>query len=181
MSTSSRVFNFLKKNLDWLLFAVILTFVVAQRWSSFMANSSIDGVRLAAVDLLDSNGIPQVFPPKDDAPVVAIAWNTWCVPCKVEMDRIERAIKGGTLKSDRVFAINLGESMADVASYLTQNPHSFRILLDVQGKVAAQLKATVTPTIYLIDATGIVTWASSGLGLTEIWRMERHLKEGTGF
>jgi thiol-disulfide isomerase/thioredoxin len=175
MTTSSRVFNFLKRKLDWLLFAVLLTFVGTQRWSSFVANSSIDGVRLTAVNLLDSNGTPYVFPPKDGGPVVAIAWNTWCVPCKVEMDRIERAIKGGTLKSDRVFAINLGESRSDVLSHLTQNPYSFRILLDVQAEVATQLKATVTPTIYLIDATGIVTWASSGLGLTEIWRMERHL------
>jgi cytochrome c biogenesis protein CcmG/thiol:disulfide interchange protein DsbE len=181
VSIASRVLNFLKKNLDWLTFGVLLIFVVAQRWSSFVANSSIDGVRLTAVSLLDSNGTPYVFPPKDGGPVVAIAWNTWCVPCKVEMDRIEHAIKGGTVKSDRVFAINLGESMSDVVSHLTQNPYSFHILLDVQGEVATQLKATVTPTMYLIDANGIVTWASSGLGLTEIWRMERHLKEGVAF
>lgn len=112
--------NFIKKHQNWIVFVIVVIFVVKQRSPSFMANSSIEGLKLEPVSLVDVKGHSQSFPPKDSAPVVALVWNTWCVPCKVE--------------------------------------------------------ASVTPTLYLIDSDGVVKWASSGVGLTEIWRMERHLK-----
>ncbi len=169
--------KFLKKHLDWIIFGLLATLIMTQRWPSYQANTAVEGSRLTPVSLTNtSHGGPLVFPPADKQPSVAIVWNTWCVPCKVEMVRIERAIQKGSLNGDRVFAINLGESVAAVQEHLKNKSYSFRVLIDSQGEVATQLKASVTPSIYLITANGEVSWASSGVGVSEVWRMERHLR-----
>jgi thiol-disulfide isomerase/thioredoxin len=175
-SRIKNVWKFTKNHLDWIIFAVIAALIFTQRWPQFQANSALEGRVLSPITLIDSNKNEIPFPPQDNLPSVAIVWNTWCVPCKVEMARLEHAIKKGSLNGNRVFAINLGESLSTVQEHLKENSYSFKVLLDIKGDAGTQLGASVTPTLYLINANGEIGWASSGVGLTEVWRMENHLR-----
>ncbi len=99
------------------------------------------------------------------------------MPCKVEMQRIELSIKASNINPKHVLAINLGETPAEVKAYVNNAGLSFPVAIDSTGAFSQQMKLSITPTVYLVDENSEVTWASSGVGVTEIWRIESHLKK----
>jgi cytochrome c biogenesis protein CcmG/thiol:disulfide interchange protein DsbE len=168
--------QFLKKHIGNIIFAFLIVFIVYQRWPSFQANTSLESTKLPNVPLQTLDGqllmLAQDFP----KPLVIVGWSTWCVPCKVEMQRIERSIKNGNISAKHVLGINLGEPLATVLTHVKDEKISFPVAVDSTGAFAEQMKLSITPTLYLVNEENEVTWASSGVGITEIWRIEAHLK-----
>lgn len=175
-SALKNAFHWLKKHANTIIFALLIALIIKQRFPAYQANKELENKPIFRVQLTTLDNSTVTFPPPGNQPLVAIAWYTWCVPCKVEMQRIQRAIQKGSLPANKIFAINLGEPIATVRSHVQQNNFSMPILIDSSGNFAAQLQLQVTPTYYLINSEGVVEWASSGLGVTEIWRMESHLR-----
>ncbi len=174
--TKASILHFFKKYAEWIIFVVLLILIVQQRWSSFSTNNSVEGTVVPVLNLKNPSATTELFPPIKANPIAAIFWNTWCTPCKLEMDRLQRSVNNGTIDPQRLFAINIGENVAAVQEHLAHNHYTFRVLLDINGEAASVLAPKVTPTLYLIGTDRKVSWASSGVGLTEVWRIEQHLR-----
>lgn len=87
---------------------------------------------------------------------VIVNWYaSWCGPCKAEIPEFQAAFAslGDQLV---VLGIDFQESRERAVSILDIFKAKYPALLDTEGKVAEQWRATVLPTTYFIDKDGIV-------------------------
>lgn len=81
-------------------------------------------------------------------------WATWCPPCKAEMPEIEK-IYQETKDSDLVIlALEIGEPLDDVKSFIDDNNYNFKVLLDLDQSVATAYGISAIPTSFFIDEEG---------------------------
>lgn len=101
-------------------------------------------------------------------------WATWCPPCKAEMPEIEELYQE-TKDSDLVIvAIEIGEPLDTVKSFIDSNKYNFKVLLDLNQNVASQYGITSIPTSYFIDVDGNII--SKSLGAMDIDQMRAYIK-----
>jgi peroxiredoxin len=87
--------------------------------------------------------------------VMLYFWATWCPFCTREMpSTLETIHKEFRDQGLAVLAINLGESRAAVASWVTQHGLTFPVLLDETGAVAGAYRIRATPTVILVGRRG---------------------------
>jgi peroxiredoxin len=87
---------------------------------------------------------------------VVYFWATWCPPCIgefLELETLSRKLKdqGVTLLS-----INFKETASTAKTFTDDAGASFPVLLDTDGKIAAQFLVWPLPAIFVLDAKGIV-------------------------
>lgn len=87
-------------------------------------------------------------------PAVINFWATWCIPCEIELPELI-ALSGNGV---RVLAVNLGESPAQVRSWLearqlVPNP-DFIIPLDLTGAIAARYALRGQPMSFVLAPDG---------------------------
>ena len=87
---------------------------------------------------------------------VVYFWATWCSPCIsefLELETLSRKLKdqGVTLLS-----INFKETASTAKTFAEEAGASFPVLLDTDGKIAAQFLVWPLPAIFVLDAKGIV-------------------------
>src|SRR5262249_45220899 len=87
---------------------------------------------------------------------VVYFWATWCPPCIgefLEFENLSRKLKdqGVTLLS-----INFKETASTAKTFAEAAGASFPVLLDTDGKIAAQFLVWPLPAIFVLDAIGIV-------------------------
>src|SRR5262245_20798298 len=87
---------------------------------------------------------------------VAYFWATWCPACSrdfLEIESLSHRLKdhGVTLVS-----INFKETASTVKTFVDNTGASFPVLLDTDGKIAAQFLVWPLPAIFVLDAKGIV-------------------------
>ena len=87
---------------------------------------------------------------------VVYFWATWCPPCIgefLEFENLSRKLKdqGVTLLS-----INFKETASTAKTFADDVGTSFPVLLDTDGKIAAQFLVWPIPAIFVLDAKGIV-------------------------
>jgi thiol-disulfide isomerase/thioredoxin len=88
-------------------------------------------------------------------PVLLNFWATWCGPCKEEMPLIVESYR--IYQPDLVvLAVNEGETILDVTTFLADNPLPFMILLDESQEVGDLYGVYAYPTTFFVDASGIV-------------------------
>ena len=88
--------------------------------------------------------------------VVIVNWYaSWCGPCKAEIPEFQDAYAalGGDVV---VLGIDFQESRERAVSILDIFKAKYPALLDTEGTVAEQWRATVLPTTYFIDKDGVV-------------------------
>lgn len=61
-----------------------------------------------------------------------------------------------------VLAVNLGESRATVAAWVADRRLPVQVLLDADGRAAADYRVTSTPTVVLIDRQGRLVGRATG-------------------
>jgi cytochrome c biogenesis protein CcmG, thiol:disulfide interchange protein DsbE len=87
--------------------------------------------------------------------VMLYFWATWCPFCTREMpSTLETIHKEFRDQGLAVLAINLGESRAAVASWVTQHGLTFPVLLDESGAVAGTYRIRGTPTVIFVGRRG---------------------------
>jgi len=81
-------------------------------------------------------------------------WASWCPPCRMEMPSMERLneVYGG--KNFVMLAVNTEGEPDGARRFLQNNPHSFRVLLDSEGKVHTMYGVFKFPETFLIDPEG---------------------------
>jgi len=101
-------------------------------------------------------------------------WATWCPPCKAEMPEIEKLYQE-TKNSDLVIvAVEIGEPLNTVKSFIDSNKYNFKVLIDPDQTVAAQYNIVSIPTSYFIDVDGNII--SKNIGGMNIDQMKAYIK-----
>lgn len=89
-------------------------------------------------------------------------WATWCPPCRAEMPSMETLYR--TLAPDgfEIVAVDMQESEDVVRNYITENGHTFPVLLDRTGATGRTYAVRGIPTSYLIGRDGMVLGMTVG-------------------
>ena len=96
--------------------------------------------------------------------IVVNFWATWCPPCRREMGSLERLHLATEDKNVVVLAVNVGEEIDTVFSFMgTVEPSpSFPILFDTESDVMQSWKVRGLPTTYIIDPAGAIKYQAVG-------------------
>ena len=81
-------------------------------------------------------------------------WATWCPPCKAEMPEIEKLYQETKDSNLVIVAVEIGEPLNTVKSFIDSNKYTFKVLLDPDQSVATQYNIASIPTSYFIDVNG---------------------------
>jgi len=82
-------------------------------------------------------------------------WATWCPPCRMEMPSMDMLNEIFATSDFVMLAVNVEqEGLATVPPFLERNPHSFRVLLDLEAKVQNAYGVYRFPESFLIDKRG---------------------------
>ena len=81
-------------------------------------------------------------------------WATWCPPCREEIPSMERLneVLGG--KDFVMLAVNTDENVKDLEAFVKENPHSFTVLSDADGKIQELYHVDKFPETFVIDRKG---------------------------
>jgi len=96
--------------------------------------------------------------------VVVNFWATWCPPCRREMGSLERLHLATKDKNVVVLAVNIGEDIDTVFSFLgTVEPSpSFPMLFDPDAESLGRWKVMALPTTYIIGPDGTIAFRAVG-------------------
>jgi cytochrome c biogenesis protein CcmG/thiol:disulfide interchange protein DsbE len=97
-----------------------------------------------------------------DRPLVINFWATWCVPCIVEMPRLEAAYQAGKGSSLLIVGVNAGEDDEHVRAWVEANAISFPIVLDRFGELETAYQVNGYPTTFFVDRQGRVEYIVEG-------------------
>ncbi len=98
-----------------------------------------------------------------ETPAVLDFWATWCGPCRISMPHLDNLRKQYEGKVN-FLAINLDQNPSVVRPFVEQAGYGLQVLLDTDGRVAAQYGVRGIPTTYLIDKEGSVAYHYMGAG-----------------
>ncbi|CAN5712212.1 hypothetical protein BH11MYX2_BH11MYX2_00510 [soil metagenome] len=101
-------------------------------------------------------------------------WATWCGPCTVAQPYLDKWQTTYGPKGLRVVAIT-NESVPTVTDYLTTHWFSYSIGIDADGEISANYMVPGTPTLVVIDRSGIVRRVH--VGADEVWTLESMIQQ----
>ncbi|MDH3762571.1 MAG: redoxin domain-containing protein [Gammaproteobacteria bacterium] len=96
--------------------------------------------------------------------VVVNFWATWCPPCRREMGSMERLYQATRDSNVEILAVNIGEDLDTVFSFLgTVEPSpTFPLLFDTDAVSMKQWKVKGLPTTYIVDSEGRLAYRAIG-------------------
>ena len=104
--------------------------------------------------------------------VVIDLWATWCGPCHVQADFLETLYDEYQGQGVEFLAINSGEDLSTVQSFVEKTPFPYPVLMDPNQTVMRRYKSSGLPTVMVVDVTGRVTFFNVGVADTATLRRE---------
>ncbi len=153
---------------DW-LFVALIVLVVVIKGPAFVNEFKLEGNNFP---LITYQG--KIFPPKNSRTVL-IFWATWCGPCSIELNRIQKAITNNEISNQNIYAVNIGESPVLVNSVVKERKYKIPIIFDESGEIAKKLNILATPTLIFIDEKRSIEFITSGISPTLIYRIKHFL------
>ena len=95
--------------------------------------------------------------------VLINAWATWCPPCKAEMPDLQEYYDLHADDGFVIIGVNIGESVDRVLEFSEAFDISFPLWLDQNEETLRAMNTTAMPSSYVIDRSGTVRLAWSGL------------------
>jgi peroxiredoxin len=114
------------------------------------------------VELTDLQGNPVSIKDYRGRVILVNNWATWCPPCKTEMPELEAYFTAHALEGFIVLAIESGEPVDQVASFVQEYGMTFPVWLDPQEITLGIFQNWNLPSSYVIDRNGIVCFAWTG-------------------
>ena len=128
------------------------------------------GTEVAQFEVKDLAGEPHTFIPSGPGARLLVFWSIFCEPCRAEMPLIQSLYDKYKADGFDVVTVVLdGDDLADnIAGFIKQGKFNFKVLLDEETEdgslvVAEDYMVPGTPTVYVIDSAGKVTFANVGL------------------
>jgi peroxiredoxin len=87
---------------------------------------------------------------------VVYFWATWCPPCIGEFLEFEDLASKLKNQGVTLLSINFKETASTAKTFAEAAGASFPVLLDTDGKIAAQFLVWPLPAVFVLDAKGIV-------------------------
>lgn len=151
---------------EWqlVLAAVLFVLFVSTRGPGIYQNFKLEEQSLnGSVEVLDLAGNRQEIR-YGEHPMLLVFWATWCGPCKLELNRINRLIKQGELgPALKVISVVYDEKPELVQMTAQDRGYQFPVVLDHKGLLTQNFKVHGTPTLVLLNAQGGVEWVSTGV------------------
>lgn len=142
---------------------------------AFDLQSNIELKKAPDFTLTDLNGKEVKLSELKGKKVFLNFWATWCPPCRGEMPDIEK-IYQDTKDSDLVIiAVELGEPINTVKSFINKNKYHFKVLLDLDQSVGATYHISAIPTSYFINSDGNIV--STNTGAMTLEEMKQHISD----
>ena len=137
---------------------------------------SPSAIKTKAIDskLKDLNGKELSLSDLKGKKVFLNFWATWCPPCKAEMPEIEKLYQETKDSNLVIVAVEIGEPLDTVKSFIDRNKYNFKVLLDSDQSVASKYAITSIPTSYFIDVDGNIV--SKSVGAINIDQMKAYIK-----
>lgn len=138
---------------------LMFTVTAAQSWSVELGEpmpdfsiQTFDGKVLARTDM-------------EGRPALLVFWNTWCASCRRELPSINRLAEKFGPQGLAVLAINTGfnDSEDKARTYWKKYAFGFPAGFDHRFAVGQSFQVRGVPTIFLVDALGIVRYKQASL------------------
>jgi thiol-disulfide isomerase/thioredoxin len=107
------------------------------------------------VKLLDGSS----YSIKEGKPLVIHFWATWCPTCKLEIANIQAVSKHYEVLT---IAVNSG----DIKKYMGNSTLTFRVVNDLEGKLAKQFHVEAFPTTFIYNGKGKLKFTEVGYTTT---------------
>jgi peroxiredoxin len=89
--------------------------------------------------------------------VLLVFWGSWCGPCMGEVPHLRALTDTHFRRPFTVFGVNSGDTKDQAAKAVKEEKMTWPILFDGEyGPVVQKWNVTGFPTIYIIDATGVI-------------------------
>lgn len=137
-----------------LLFVLVMT-IFANALSLYRSNYlNKEALNISSVSLLNNSSY--VLPKNE--PILIHFWATWCPTCKIEAPNIQTISKNYNVLT---IAVNSGTD-SEIEEYLKSRNLNFRVLNDMDGRMANKLGVSVFPTTIIYDKNGEVFFSDVG-------------------
>lgn len=107
-------------------------------------------------------------------------WASWCAPCIIEMPSMQRLQEALADRPFTILAVNVGETRGTVWKFLNKVQVHFPLLLDPEGKTAANWQVDFYPSSYLIDPAGRIRYVAFGARVWDAPEMIQAIEELIG-
>lgn len=126
--------------------------------SAGMAPAPQQGFPAPDFELLSTSGKMVKLSELRGQAVLVNLWATWCPPCRVEMQTIEKIYNEYKDQGFVVLAVNMTyqDSRDEIAPFVTKQGLTFPILLDKTGDMANAYQLRSLPSSYFIGRDGII-------------------------
>ena len=96
--------------------------------------------------------------------VIVNFWATWCPPCRREMGSLERLYQATKDKNVEVLAVNIGEDMETVFSFMgiIDPSPNFPVVFDPDAVSMNSWKVRGLPTTYIVNPEGNIAYRAIG-------------------
>ncbi|MCP3687365.1 MAG: TlpA family protein disulfide reductase [Gammaproteobacteria bacterium] len=89
-------------------------------------------------------------------------WATYCPPCRKEMPSMNRMMGKMGDTAFKILAVDMGESRAEVLSFIEEVKPEFTILMDESGKSIADWQVYAAPSNFIIGPEGRIRYTLFG-------------------
>jgi thiol-disulfide isomerase/thioredoxin len=139
------------------IWLITVVFMYVRSWRERSPNNVSPYVGHTAPDFELTNLSGQSFRLGDfrGHPVLINFWATWCSYCLQELPVIEKYYEHYASEFI-VLAVDVGDSLADVRSVVTQYGFTFLVLRDPDSHVFQQYRLDSFPVTFILDTEGLV-------------------------
>lgn len=170
-----RVLNQLKANFGNLLIALVLALVLIQRVPTWIHNYQREGTTAPHFSALHlKTGRTESLPLAQKA--IYVFWATWCGPCQLELNRLQKAVSEGSLSADKIIAISSDEPLEVVQEKIKKEQWSFEFYHDSANQSFSLFGITGTPTVLQINANGKIESMNMGIQPLLVFKAQSFLK-----
>ena len=97
-----------------------------------------------------------LFQLRGGKPAIIFFWATWCPHCREQLGHLKSITEEIQQKGYQLILVDLQEDPDAVQGFLDRQQMAFDVLLDVDAGVAEQYGVVGVPSLYFVDASGII-------------------------
>jgi len=127
--------------------------------------------------LAQTDGSPVSLSALRGQPAVLVFWTAWCPTCKEEAPHINQLAAEYEPRGVRVLGINIQDSEARSAGGIKEFKIRYAVARDADASVARRYHVVGTPTVVLLDSTGVVRYFGNELPSDYSARLDALLAE----